>query len=60
MEEDFKKIRACAYFKDYFSVAEYIELVINKYTGEEKNLFLEIRKNVRCGDYKKVRKLLKL
>ena len=59
MEEDLKRIKACLEFEDYYSILEYITIVIEKYTGKDKEFLLEIVKNIKCSNYKEVNNLLK-
>lgn len=59
MEEDLKRIKACLEFEDYYSILEYITLIVENYTGTEKKFLLEIVKNIKCSNYKEVHRLLK-
>lgn len=59
MEEDLKRIRACLVYEDYYSILEYITLIIKKYTGTEKEFLLGIVKNIKNSNYKEVNNLLK-
>lgn len=60
MEEDLKRIKACLTYEDYYSILEYITLIISKYTGIEKEFLLKIVKNIKSGNYKEVNNLLKI
>lgn len=59
MEEDLKRIKACLEFEDYYSILEYITLIVENYTGTEKEFLLKIVKNIKSGNYKEVHNLLK-
>ena len=54
-EIDVKRVKACIEYKDYYSAMEYSLLVKDKYIGEEKYIFEEIIKNVKIGEYTKIR-----
>lgn len=59
MEEDIKRMKACLVYKDYYSILIYITIVIEKYTGKDKEFLLDIMHNVKKANYDKVNELLK-
>lgn len=59
MEEDIKRIKACLVYEDYYSMLIYITIVVDKYTGTNKEFLLKIMNNIKKGNYKEVNKLLK-
>lgn len=59
MENDIKLLKACLEHEDYYSILEYITIIIEKYTENEKKFLNEITKNIKIGNYKEVKKLLK-
>ena len=58
MENDIKLLKACLEHEDYYSILEYITIIIEKYTGNEKEFLNEIIKNIKIGNYQKVKELL--
>lgn len=58
MENDIKLLKACLEHEDYYSILEYITIIIEKYTENEKKFLNEITKNIKIGNYKEVKRLL--
>lgn len=58
MENDIKLLKSCLKYEDYYSILEYITIIIEKYTGNEKEFLNEIIKNIKIGNYQKVKELL--
>ena len=58
MENDIKLLKACLEYEDYYSILEYITIIIEKYTENEKKFLNKITKNIKIGNYKEVKRLL--
>lgn len=59
MKEDLKGLKACLAHSDYFSMLVYITIVIDKYTGKDKEFLLSISNNIKKGNYEEVKKIFK-
>ena len=57
-EDDVKKINACIEYKDYYSAMEYSILVKDLYKNKDKELFEELIKLIKNGNYEKIKKYL--
>ena len=57
-QNDIKLLKSCLKYEDYYSILEYITIIIEKYTGNEKEFLNEIIKNIKIGNYQKVKELL--
>lgn len=49
--EDVKRIKACLYYKDYYSALQYAIIIKEKYKKEEKNFFEQIISAIKNGSF---------
>ena len=59
MENDIKKLKACLEYDDYYAMLLYITMIIEKYTGENKEFLLQLQDNIKCGNYVEINNILK-
>lgn len=55
---DKKRVKACIEYKDYYSAMEYSILVKDLYKNKDKELFEELIKLIKNGNYEKIKKYL--
>lgn len=58
MKTDIRRLQACLEHKDYSAIAEYIELIKEKYNKEEREVLSNIVSLVKTGNYENISKLL--
>lgn len=55
--EDIKKIKSCIEYKDYYTAMEYALFVKENYKEEEKKMLNNIIKDIKNGEYEKLKNL---
>ncbi len=57
-EKDIKRIKACMEYKDYYSALQYASIMKENYKDKERVYLEEIIKDIKEGDYNKIRNRL--